>query len=976
MNPIELFLHPPDAFRPVPFWFLNHRLEKEELLRQIEEFQQQGMGGFILHARHGLLTPYLSNEWMQLIQLCAREGHRRGMQVWLYDEDNWPSGTAGGAVTDAEPSFRQTTLVLAQTIATAPGRSIRLKADEDIAYVLGITGAGECRNLSDWPRNGVIEDVPPEIVQILVFAKKVFRGGFHGYYLDTLNPQAVEAFVNATHRRYREFLGEDAGIIAGVFTDEPRFGVLAANEIPWTAALPQRFKRLYDYDIEYALPSLVLAGEGEAAAHRCRFLQCVTDMYCEAYFQTVRAACQEAGWLSIGHPECEGEPARQAWTQGDYFRTAEYWDYAGCDALFDSAWPRAGFCNNLLACKSASSAAHWLGKPRTMSEAFGVAGGWRLSLADIDRLAAFQMALGINFFVPHAAYYSIEGFRKWECPPAHSYQQTFWPWYGRFAERLARLSAMLSQGGHIAAALVLYPMRSFWGLFSLSADDRQRAGQWENAFSIFCETLLRHHYDFDFIAEDWALHLQGDGEGAILYAPSGDARKRYSILLIPLCRVVLSKTVDILERLAQQGTKILFAECLPDASQEQGSDASIRERIERLIEEKENVLFAKGDWLEVLRRLAEPGVSMEGDSEDVIHHHRILPEGDLFFAHNVSTTADYAGKIVFPTAAQYVYEGDAETGRFHRLPVSGPDPTLQVRLQPGESRLFLMNCQPLDGAEAKNEPCGEPLHTIKFHNEYFFFVQMGNELPLHQWRMEIKPFREEPTGWLGLERVYTASFWVDRFNGPLTLICDGLAHQEVFGGKGRQTFAIAINGIPVEKSVECEGFDRLLTAFDASEHIRRGENILTVSSAAHFHDAGHIAEMLSLHGDFALIECEGQQVITQPSMKIKTGSWADQGYPFYSGAGIYRQNLCITEALAEHRFFLQFEKVADLVEIAINGELAGTLWRPPWRMEVTSKVRIGENLFEFRAVNSLANRLMRQAAPSGILGEVKLEIYE
>ena len=95
----ELFKNPTAEYRGKPFWSWNGKLEKSELLRQIEVFRQMGMGGYFCHSRIGLETEYLGNEWFDLINSCAEKGASLGMETWLYDEDRWPSGIAGGMVT-------------------------------------------------------------------------------------------------------------------------------------------------------------------------------------------------------------------------------------------------------------------------------------------------------------------------------------------------------------------------------------------------------------------------------------------------------------------------------------------------------------------------------------------------------------------------------------------------------------------------------------------------------------------------------------------------------------------------------------------------------------------------------------------------------------------------------------------------------------------------------------------------------------
>ena len=47
-------------YKPIPFWSWNDKLEPEELRRQVCWMRQNGIGGFFMHARSGLKTPYLS----------------------------------------------------------------------------------------------------------------------------------------------------------------------------------------------------------------------------------------------------------------------------------------------------------------------------------------------------------------------------------------------------------------------------------------------------------------------------------------------------------------------------------------------------------------------------------------------------------------------------------------------------------------------------------------------------------------------------------------------------------------------------------------------------------------------------------------------------------------------------------------------------------------------------------------------------
>ena len=95
----SLFQNPTSEYRGTPFWAWNCKLSKEILLEQIEVLKEMGFGGFHMHSRSGMATPYLSDEFMSLIMTCIQKAEEEDMLSWLYDEDRWPSGAAGGFVT-------------------------------------------------------------------------------------------------------------------------------------------------------------------------------------------------------------------------------------------------------------------------------------------------------------------------------------------------------------------------------------------------------------------------------------------------------------------------------------------------------------------------------------------------------------------------------------------------------------------------------------------------------------------------------------------------------------------------------------------------------------------------------------------------------------------------------------------------------------------------------------------------------------
>ncbi|MFQ6096021.1 MAG: hypothetical protein ACE5NN_07745, partial [Candidatus Bathyarchaeia archaeon] len=114
MNAINLeeFRNPEKKYRPSPFWSWNNSLDVNELRWQVREFADKGFGGYFMHARVGLATSYLSREWMKCVEACLKEGKKVGVESWLYDEDKWPSGFAGGIVPAKSEEYRSRVVVM------------------------------------------------------------------------------------------------------------------------------------------------------------------------------------------------------------------------------------------------------------------------------------------------------------------------------------------------------------------------------------------------------------------------------------------------------------------------------------------------------------------------------------------------------------------------------------------------------------------------------------------------------------------------------------------------------------------------------------------------------------------------------------------------------------------------------------------------------------------------------------------------
>ena len=173
-----------------------------------------GFGGAFIHSRTGLVTEYMSEEWLDDVKFAAEKLHENGLEAYLYDEDRWPSGTCGGYVTQ-EKCFRAKYMTYKEITEEyeKPENFIGL-----FAVIFNGLSVKEYRKISS-----PADKKQDERVFVFYYDYMQPDSFYNGYtYADTMNLQATERFIELTHEKYYKAFGNLFGaVIKGIFTDEP-----------------------------------------------------------------------------------------------------------------------------------------------------------------------------------------------------------------------------------------------------------------------------------------------------------------------------------------------------------------------------------------------------------------------------------------------------------------------------------------------------------------------------------------------------------------------------------------------------------------------------------------------------------------------------------------------------------------------------------------------------------------------------------
>ncbi|MBQ3888722.1 MAG: hypothetical protein II738_03140, partial [Clostridia bacterium] len=319
----ELFQNPTSEYRGTPFWAWNDELTADELHRQIAVFQEMGFGGFHMHVRTGLKNKYLSPAYMELVRSCVDEAKSKQMLAWLYDEDRWPSGAAGGIVT-ADESNRARCLHFSNADRSAKGT---LLACYDVLQ-------DPDGNLLSYRRIGSADSAGGQKWYATLEVHKPEEWYNNKTYVDTLNPDAIRRFVAVTHEAYRAKVGDEFGeTVPAIFTDEPQFsrkGTLQRSfaapgtdvTLPWTDRAVDLYRDAYGADPLDTLPELFWErADGQPSLHRYRYHDFIAELFASSFADVVGGWCRDNGILLTGHMMEEPTLHSQTAAIGDTMRS-------------------------------------------------------------------------------------------------------------------------------------------------------------------------------------------------------------------------------------------------------------------------------------------------------------------------------------------------------------------------------------------------------------------------------------------------------------------------------------------------------------------------------------------------------------------------------------------------------------------------------------------------------------------------------
>lgn len=495
-------------FGSIPFWSLNDELKPDEIRRQVRIMYEKKMKGFFMHARMGLTTEYLSDDWFDCIAAAADEADKYGMEAWLYDENGWPSGYAGMKLLDDPDNFAK--YLTFEIKDEADEKAMRCYKQQDGKFVC------------------------------------VYKNACDSY-VDTMDVNITKKFIESTHEQYKKRFGPQFGKrIPGFFTDEPQY---YRWNTPWSDTIPEEFRKAYGYDVFSGLDALYVNRPG-ADTFRYDYWKLCHNLFLNNFQKPVYEWAEANGCRITGHTIEESFLAGQMWCTGGVMPFYKYEHIPGIDKLCRGV-------PNDLATKQVSSVAAQYGKKRILSEMYAAC-GWDVPIAELKRIAEWQYCGGVNLMCQHMQPYSIRGQRKTDYPCYYSFHNPWSEYLADFDEYFNRLGAALGEGEEEANVLVIHPIHSCWMKYIRDVD-MASITELEEGINRLLDRLQAHQISWHF-GDETLMAECADVVGNKIRVGNCS----YDTVVIPLCYTLDDYTAGLLKRFLASGGKVCAFDKLPE----------------------------------------------------------------------------------------------------------------------------------------------------------------------------------------------------------------------------------------------------------------------------------------------------------------------------------------------------------------------------------------------------------------------------
>jgi hypothetical protein len=710
------FKAPPHEYGAIqPFLSWNGGDAKSRMARIVQDLDRLSANGiFVINVSPGAGVPlYLTPEHMDQMKFVVQEAKKRGMKIWLQDESDYPSGFAGGKISQQYPQLGQQGIVPDIKVRVQSGQTLVLPLPPGTLGIMALETTYPDGKLNKvvpiplpandqfkWivPAEGTTPNEPRYNWDV-VFVRHIYvsrptrnfnredgtraKDGLYSN-IDYLDVEATRAFMKITHETYRQAIGDEFGkTVLGFFGDEPDFGWYV-EATPWTPKLLEEFQARKGYDLKPYLPQF-FAGKltDEAQRAKADYWDVWSALFQKSFFDEQAVWCARYNVEYLVHLAHHATMAVTVRSEGDFFRDLRNVQVPGVDNLGqlpparvhtpDGTWR----VNNNFP-KLASSAAHLFGKPKAWTEGggeLGIDGKFQLDYQLVRGLNAMQIRVPLRTAIGGEQPVAPTG-----PPPAVPPQAPMLAWY---TDRAGYLMAI----GRPAAQVGLYhPTNSMWMGDEEAEPSTTKLG-WQ---------LLEHQVDWDYFDEQSLSSVATIADGGFKNL-SGQV---YRAIVVPPSTVITRTGLERFKAFVKAGGKVIFVGKTPTLvvdktfmSARDVPDLSFATLIE-----------PSGDITpRVIAALPKPDMKLDAEFQRLTYMHRSWRDAEMYFFFNESDKPESRTATIAGRGQAQVW--DLSTGEIHAMAAAvaeNDSVRFPLVLGPYEAKLVVVG--PLPAGVAAPEP--------------------------------------------------------------------------------------------------------------------------------------------------------------------------------------------------------------------------------------------------------------------------------
>ncbi|MEN0051194.1 MAG: glycosyl hydrolase [Bacteroidota bacterium] len=580
----QQFKNPPEAYKPMPFWHINGHLTREGIRQQMKDAKElAGFSGVSLlplatyeRNKYGTTPAFLSEEYFDRYADLIEVAEELDMEIILYDDNDFPSGMAGGKIEENHPEHSMKRLdKLGKTLFGPTIYEDTIPDGQLMAAVAMNTETLERIDLSEQIEDDKIRwKVPNGEWKVMFFRLALYGSHKAWLVVDFMDTVGVKHIIDYTYEayaeRYQQHFGDHIKI---AFFDDVGFWRFPKA---WTPTFNQKFEELNGFKPETYYPALWYDIGEETAAVRNAFFNTRAELLAEGYPRLAAAWADRYGLKTTGHPPGNYDPTPID-MNGDIFKFYRYTHIPLLDVIKNREFGRNGF-------KLISSAADYYDRPIVSTEIYGAFREHLFDSLELYRAQLESFARGVNFVIPHGLWYDTAHVK---IPPLVSpYSEKVGTALPDYSQLVGRSCLMLQGGSRVADIGVLYPFEELAGWFRFDDPDNPRQGFFVSPETDYQEVsnLLTNEIrrDFTFIHPEFLLEDKYEIDEGNLYLNNQENKQTYRALIVTGCHTIRAKTLEKIYQFYESGGIVIATTQLPYQSAERGANEKVQQLIQQL----------------------------------------------------------------------------------------------------------------------------------------------------------------------------------------------------------------------------------------------------------------------------------------------------------------------------------------------------------------------------------------------------------